>query len=310
MGTPQAKKTPSKGRTAAQDRRSPSKILKAEQTPKSDKIKTPSSTPRDTNYTHNLPTGEQKKGNGRVSGRSLIMWNRKLIASRVPSFKFSLQYTNSPTRPRMAEKLILHLHYECVRHKVNIPWDSIAHRLRPGSSGAAVLQHVHRLRKELLAEGHMVPPPAQKASPSTPFDPTVRGYVRDPTSDDKHATRPVGFDEKMDDAKINLPDALDALEEGDGEDFIDANVTFLEDEIQLPVTPTPVRHAAPRRPVSAPHYRTKSQNFQHENGEDSQRLIDSNSFTDISPPSFMLNHTEVSSLSYQHHRWAASTNME
>jgi hypothetical protein len=77
MGTP-AKKTPSKkGRTAAHDRRSPSKALKTEQTPKSDKIKTPTSTPRDTSYTHSLPTDEQKKGNGRVTGRSLIMWNRK-----------------------------------------------------------------------------------------------------------------------------------------------------------------------------------------------------------------------------------------
>ncbi|KAM0250894.1 hypothetical protein ACHAQJ_008428 [Trichoderma viride] len=267
MGTP-AKKTPSKkARTAAHERRSPSKALKAEQTPKSDKINTPTSTPRDTTYSHSLPTGEQKKGNGRVTGRSLIMWNR----------------------PRMAEKLILHLHYECVRHKANIPWDAIAHRLHPGSSGAAVLQHVNRLRKELLAEGHLVPPPAQKASPLTPFDPSTRGYVRDPTSDDKHATRAVGFDEKMDDAKINLPDALDALEEEDGEDFAHMSFIALDDDIQLPVTPTPIRHAAPRRPMSAPHY---TQNFQRGTGEDAQQLIDPNPLYNIAPPSFMLNRSE------------------
>ncbi|RFU80936.1 hypothetical protein TARUN_1221 [Trichoderma arundinaceum] len=272
MGTPSSKKTPSKkGRTAAHDRRSPSRALKAEQTPKSDKIKTPSSTPRDTVYSHNLPTDEQKKGNGRVTGRSLIMWNR----------------------PRMAEKLILHLHYECVRHKVNIPWDAIAHRLRPGSSGAAVLQHVNRLRKELLAEGHLVPPPAQKASPSTPFDPSIRGYVRDTESDDRNATRPVGFDEKMDDAKINLPDALDALEEEiDGQFLTDTSLTFVEDELQLPVTPTPTRHAAPRRPMSAPHYSMKPQNLQRGNGEFTQPLIDSDPFFDVAPPSFMLNRNE------------------
>ncbi|KAL7944405.1 hypothetical protein V8C42DRAFT_326704 [Trichoderma barbatum] len=212
----------------------------------------------------------------------------------------------------MTEKLILHLHYECVRHKVNIPWDAIAHRLRPGSSGAAVLQHVNRLRKELLSEGHMVPPPAQKASPSTPFDPTIRGYVRDPTSDDKFTTRPVGFDEKLDDAKVNLPDAFDALEEGDDEDFTeaDADVTVIEDEIQLPITPTPVRHAAPRRPVSAPHCNMMKQESLQGSGEAAQQLFDSNLFADISPPNFLLNNTVVSSLSYQGHRLTSYTNKE
>ncbi|UKZ86099.1 uncharacterized protein TrAFT101_001939 [Trichoderma asperellum] len=262
MGTP-AKKTPSKGRTAAHDRRSPSKALKLEQNALPEKIKTPNSVPRDTTYSHNLPTDEQKKGNGRVTGRSLIMWNR----------------------PRMAEKLILHLHYECVRHKVNIPWDAIAHRLRPGSSGAAVLQHVNRLRKELLAEGHMVPPPAQKASPLTPFDPSIRGYVRDSSGDNKHATRAVGFDEKLDDAKINLPDALDALEEVDEDESAHLSFSTLEDDIQVPVTPTPVRHAAPRRPMSAPHYSMNAQGFQLGAGEDAQQF-------NFAPPNFTLKGTE------------------
>ncbi|PNP50828.1 hypothetical protein THARTR1_08449 [Trichoderma harzianum] len=286
MGTPQGKKvTPKKGQTAAHDRRSPSKVLKAQMTPKIDKLKTPTSTPRETAYTHKLPTGEQKKGNGRVTGRSLIMWNR----------------------PRMTEKLLLHMHYECVRHKVNIPWDAIAHRLRPGSSGQAILQHVNRLRKEILAEGHMVPPPAHKSSPSTPYDPSIRGYVRDPTGDDKLATRPVGFDEKLDDAKINLPDALDALDKGEEDSFTeahgelftpeaDANVIVLDDDIPLPVTPTPVRHAAPRQPVSAsaPQYKLEPQGLQQGNAAATQQLelFDSNLFADITPPNFLLNSTE------------------
>ncbi|PNP37887.1 hypothetical protein TGAMA5MH_10228 [Trichoderma gamsii] len=261
MGTP-AKKTPSK-RTAAHDRRSPSKALKLEQNSIPEKVKTPTSAPRDTTYSHNLPTDEQKKGNGRVTGRSLIMWNR----------------------PRMAEKLILHLHYECVRHKVNIPWDAIAHRLRPGSSGAAALQHVHRLRKELLAEGHMVPPPAQKASPLAPFDPSIRGYVRDPSGDDKHATRAVRFDEKMDDAKINLPDAFDALEEIDEEDSAYLSFSTAEDESQVPITPTPVRYAAARRPMSAPHSSMNARNFPLGAGEDAQLF-------NIAPPNFPLKRTE------------------
>ncbi|KAL7937474.1 hypothetical protein V8C35DRAFT_331223 [Trichoderma chlorosporum] len=281
MGTPQGKKaTPKKGQTAAHDRRSPSKALKAQQTPKLDKSKTPTSTPRETAYTHNLPTNEQKKGNGRVTGRSLIMWNR----------------------PRMTEKLLLHLHFECIRHKVNIPWDTIAHRLRPGSSGQAVLQHVNRLRKELLSEGHMVPPPAHKSSPSTPYDPAIRGYVRDPTSDDKHAIRVVGFDEKLDDAKINLPDAFDALEEDDddflaeptGEVFTEDNADFttLEEEIELPATPTPVRHAAPRGSVSGSQYRMQPQSLQPEAGLATQQLFDSSLFAGISPPNFVLNSIE------------------
>ncbi|KAL7781976.1 hypothetical protein V8C43DRAFT_319372 [Trichoderma afarasin] len=286
MGLPEMKTTPKKSQTAAHDRHTPSKVMKSQKTPKVDKLKTPGSTPRETAYTHNLPTGEQKKGNGRVSGRSLIMWNR----------------------PRMTEKLLLHIHYECVRHKVNIPWDAISHRLRPGSSGQAILQHVNKLRKELLAEGHMVPPPAHKNSPSTPYDPTVRGYVRDPTSDDKHATRSVGFDEKLDDAKINLPDAFDAMDEGEDEFFPEANgdelctpesddnVIVLEDDIPLPVTPTPVRHAAPRPSVSASatQYNLNAQSIQQDNVAATQQLdlFDNNLFADITPPNFVLNNTE------------------
>lgn len=194
----------------------------------------------------------------------------------------------------MAEKLILHLHYECVRHKVNIPWDAIAHRLRPGSSGAAVVQHVHRLRKELLAEGHMVPPPAQKASPLAPFDPSIRGYVRDPSGDDKNATRAVRFDEKMDDAKINLPDALDALDEVDEEYSAYSSFSTVEDESQVPITPTPVRHAAPRRPMSAPHSSMNARNVQLGAGEDAQQFS-------IAPPNFPLSRTEVSPISFESH---------
>lgn len=29
----------------------------------------------------------------------------------------------------MAEKLLLHMEYELIRHRVNVPWDNIAHRL-------------------------------------------------------------------------------------------------------------------------------------------------------------------------------------
>lgn len=84
MGAPELKTTPKKNQTAALDRRTPSKVLKSQRTPKVNELKTPGSTPSETAYTHNLPTGEQKKGNGRVTGRRLIMWNRKIIAYHNP----------------------------------------------------------------------------------------------------------------------------------------------------------------------------------------------------------------------------------
>lgn len=109
----------------------------------------------------------------------------------------------------MLEKLLLHMEYECVRARKPVPWASIAHRLSkaltdhplpifqkraqaydsyplerklltrpdPGSSPAAVEQYLRRIRRDLMAEGHMVPPIPQK--PGGPVqDPAVRGFVR------------------------------------------------------------------------------------------------------------------------------------
>lgn len=116
----------------------------------------------------------------------------------------------------MAEKLLLHIQYECARHKVNIPWDAIAHRLHPGSSGTAVMQHLNRLRKELIAEGHLVPPMPIRPAAGETSDQEIRGYVRlDMDGDDKKTTRPVRFDEGLDDRKFSLPDAyIEEAEEG------------------------------------------------------------------------------------------------
>jgi len=109
----------------------------------------------------------------------------------------------------MTEKLLLHLHYECIRHKIQLPWDAAAHRLRPGSSGAAIQQHIGRLRRELVAEGHLVPPlPVRPSSKETGHDPEIRGYVRDMDGDDRAATRPVRFDEVCEDLKMSLPDSF------------------------------------------------------------------------------------------------------
>ncbi|KAM3475198.1 hypothetical protein MY5147_003859 [Beauveria neobassiana] len=209
MGVTPVKKTPSKtGRSPAQDRRSQARVNKDSDSATALLQTTPNHN-RDTSFSHSLPTEMQKRNNGRVVGRSLIMWGR----------------------PRMAEKLLLHLHYECTRHKIVLPWDSIAHRLRPGSSGAAVVQHLNRVRKELIREGHLVPPVCQKPSSTSGVDPNIRGFVRqDPNGDDKDTTRPVRFDEKYDDLRFNLPDSFQ--HSGD------------EDEC-MPESPSPVRLQQP-----------------------------------------------------------------
>lgn len=112
----------------------------------------------------------------------------------------------------MAEKLLLHIMYECSRHRVDIPWDQVAHRLHPGSTGGAIVQHLNRLRANLIAEGHMVPPICQKPGSRVSVDPHIRGYIRKfPDSDDTATTRPVRFDEPLEDRRFNLPDAWDTM---------------------------------------------------------------------------------------------------
>lgn len=41
---------------------------------------------RDWNFTHNPPTLEERKKNGRVSGRNLITWNRTTLLNSLPVF--------------------------------------------------------------------------------------------------------------------------------------------------------------------------------------------------------------------------------
>ena len=109
--------------------------------------------------------------------------------------------------PKMAEKLLLHIHYECTRHKISLPWDTIAHRLHPGSSGAAIQQHFNRLRRELLSEGHLVPPLGSKPGAGT-VDVEVRGFVR-VEDGNPGETRPVKFSETVDDPRFTIPDSFE-----------------------------------------------------------------------------------------------------
>lgn len=184
---------------------------KASKTPSKRQSMTPSmtpskspakTTPKNTRFTHRLPTKEQRKGNGRQSGRNLIIWSRK------STFSPPRRVVTNIIGPRMAEKLLLNMQYELLRRGGQIPWQEIAHRLHPGSSGASVQQHLNRVRAELIAEGHVVPPQANtKVAGAKRVDPAIRGFVRMfPDSDDFKTVRPVRYEEGIEDLRFNLPD--------------------------------------------------------------------------------------------------------
>lgn len=101
----------------------------------------------------------------------------------------------------MIEKAWLHMLYECEIRNIDLPLDFVAHRLYPGATGEALIQRTDRLRKELIAEGHLVPPKAGKKG--TNLDAKIRGHVRKyPGDADKLLqTRDVLFTEPMEDAQ-------------------------------------------------------------------------------------------------------------
>lgn len=101
---------------------------------------------------------------------------------------------------------MLHLVYEATTRNIRLPWDNIAHRLHPGLSGNALLQRFQRLRRELIAEGHLVPPLPGRGNSN--MDPEIRGVTRlDRDGPDLETTRPVRFDEPWLAPAFNLPDA-------------------------------------------------------------------------------------------------------
>ena len=103
----------------------------------------------------------------------------------------------------MIEKLLLHLQYECQRMGVQLPWDKIVHRLKPGSSGASAMQHLNKLRDVLVGEGHMVPPLIGKLGATVPED-TPRGYIRDLSSQDPYVTKKVMWSDYVEDRRESL----------------------------------------------------------------------------------------------------------
>ncbi|PVH80959.1 hypothetical protein DL98DRAFT_181551 [Cadophora sp. DSE1049] len=102
----------------------------------------------------------------------------------------------------MIDKLVLHIQYECHKQGVQIPWDSIVHRLNPGSSGPSAIQMLNKLRDVLVTEGHMIPPVLGKAT--SPVDPTLRGYIRDMDSPYPTTTKAVRWTDDVTDRKESL----------------------------------------------------------------------------------------------------------
>lgn len=189
----------------------------------------------------------------------------------------------------MADKLLLHIQYECQRAKIDLPWNAIAHRLHPGSSGAAVTQYLVRLRRELVAEGHLVPPLPQVKG----LDSSIRGYIReDENGDDKTTTRPVTFAERLEDRRFSLPGAFD----DDAEPETPAAAAALDhemDEDPFVDSPTPLRHL----------FRTPTNN---RNGFiDPSPTYDNPEYADFSNvrlPRIALSHQRRLEVSVVHHR--------
>ncbi|KAK2032283.1 hypothetical protein LX32DRAFT_710813 [Colletotrichum zoysiae] len=119
-------------------------------------------------WTEHPPTKEQTAANGRQKGRSLVQWNR----------------------PDTAITLLLNTLYQASIQGHKLSMDAIAHRTHCGASGQSLIQHLARERRRILKRGRMAPPIA-----GSRFDPTVRGVVLEPTSDNPNAERNISFRE-------------------------------------------------------------------------------------------------------------------
>lgn len=99
----------------------------------------------------------------------------------------------------MIEKLVLHMQYELHRRGIEVPWNSIVHRLSPGSSGQSATQQLNKLRDALVSEGHLVPPLLGKVTQRQ--QPEIRGFLRDMNKEEITETRIVGWNEEVEDLK-------------------------------------------------------------------------------------------------------------
>ncbi|TDZ74634.1 hypothetical protein CTRI78_v000517 [Colletotrichum trifolii] len=131
-------------------------------------------------WSHIPPTKEQRKANGRVKGRRLIFWDRN----------------------DMMDRLLVHLDFQCRKKGVEIPWEDILNRLKPGSGFGSIGNRIKRLREKHLKTGYVVPPV------DLDTDITIRGYVR--TAEDFTTGRVVFYNEAIEEP-VTFPDAIDDL---------------------------------------------------------------------------------------------------
>lgn len=145
--------------------------------------------------------------------RGMVLWHRKFLFhfDLIASMSKSLT-TPFPKGPRMVEKLLLCVQYECHKSGVKIPWDKVVERLNPGSKGSSALQQLNKMRDTLVAEGHVIPPALGKADIPDPL--WLRGYARDFSSVAPTATRSVRWSELIEHPKENL--AVPGITRGSG----------------------------------------------------------------------------------------------
>ncbi|ETS06578.1 hypothetical protein M419DRAFT_31891 [Trichoderma reesei RUT C-30] len=273
--------------------------------------KAPGPAPTETGFTHHLPTKAQIAANGRRPGRNLVLWQR----------------------PRMAEKVLHCLIYEMELMDMRVSWDNIAHRLRPGTSGSSLKQYIHRSRNGLVSEGHVVAPLFKRGKP---YDPTIRGYVRDVNEDGDIIVRAVGYGEYIEDPRVNEPDALAVLaqvkaqleaheasdvegaEDFDFEEDISPGTCFtIPDDANnaMPPSPTPARHAAPRQSVFATEHVAEPQDLQFPAGQamlaqEAIAPVPVDQVADISAANVWADNIQVGLLIYQCHGLTTVTNRE
>ncbi|EFQ30009.1 uncharacterized protein GLRG_05153 [Colletotrichum graminicola M1.001] len=154
-------------------------------------------------WTEHPPTKEQTAANGRQKGRSLVQWNR----------------------PDTAITLLLNTLYQASIQGHKLSMDAIAHRTHCGASGQSLIQHLARERRKILKRGRMAPPVT-----GTRYDPTVRGVVLEPTSDNPNAERKISFRDVDNETDFDEPE----LEEPEFEDPAFEEAEFEEPEFDEP----------------------------------------------------------------------------
>jgi hypothetical protein len=110
----------------------------------------------------------------------------------------------------MDQLLLLTIQYECSKQGIVLPWGAIANRFaaEKGPTGKCMVQHLSKLRLEMLNRGAWVPPLAGRSKASMNDKVDVRGVIRIGTTEDNQPVyRDIEWDE--DTSKLVNPTDLD-----------------------------------------------------------------------------------------------------